>query len=48
MLTSKRTDELMTFDGRERLRDELMLKLNTVMPTEQQVVKIFFTDFIIQ
>jgi len=38
----------MTFDGRERLRDELMLKLNTVMPTEQQVVKIFFTDFIIQ
>ncbi|HXI16048.1 MAG TPA: flagellar basal body-associated FliL family protein [Chloroflexota bacterium] len=48
VLTSKRTDELMTFDGRERLRDELMLKLNTVMPTEQQVVKIFFTDFIIQ
>jgi flagellar protein FliL len=48
VLSSKRSDELMTNDGKERLREELKTKINTVMPAGQSVVKIFFTDFIIQ
>jgi flagellar protein FliL len=48
VLTSKRSDEITTTDGRERLREELKNKINTVMPKDQQVAKVFFTDFIIQ
>jgi flagellar basal body-associated protein FliL len=48
VLSSKRSDELMSNDGKERLREELKAKVNTVMPAGQSVVKVFFTDFIIQ
>ena len=48
VLSSKRTDEVTSTDGRERLKEELRLKINTVLPPGQQVVKILFTDFIIQ
>jgi flagellar protein FliL len=48
VLSSKRTNEVTSTDGRERLREELRLKINTVLPPGQQVVKIFFTDFVIQ
>ena len=48
VLSSKRSDELISFDGKERLKDELKAKINTVLPTGMQVQKILFTDFIIQ
>jgi flagellar protein FliL len=48
VLSSKRSDELMTTEGRERLREELRISINKVMPKEKQVAKIFFTEFIIQ
>ena len=48
VLSSKRSDELVSNDGKERLKDELKAKINTVLPPGMQVVKILFTDFIIQ
>jgi len=48
VLSAKRSDEVLTTDGRERLREELRVKINTVMPAGQQVVKVLFTDFILQ
>lgn len=48
VLSSKRSDELISNDGKERLKDELKAKINTVMPTGMSVQKILFTDFIIQ
>ena len=48
VLSSKRSDELISHDGKERLKDELKAKINTVLPTGLSVVKILFTDFIIQ
>ena len=48
VLSSKRSDELISNDGKERLKDELKAKINTVMPTGMTVQKILFTDFIIQ
>lgn len=48
VLTAKRSDEVMTIEGRERLREELKVAINKIMPKESQVAKIFFTDFIVQ
>jgi flagellar basal body-associated protein FliL len=48
VLSSKRSDELVNNDGKERLKDELKAKINTVLPTGMTVQKILFTDFIIQ
>jgi flagellar basal body-associated protein FliL len=48
VLSSKRSDELISNDGKERLKDELKAKINTVMPSGMTVQKILFTDFIIQ
>ena len=48
VLSAKRADEILTTDGKERLREELRAKLNTVMPAGQQVTKILFTEFILQ
>jgi flagellar basal body-associated protein FliL len=48
VLSSKRSDELVGNEGKERLKDELKAKINTVLPPGMQVVKILFTDFIIQ
>ena len=48
VLSSKRSDELVGNEGKERLKDELKAKINTVLPAGMQVQKILFTDFIIQ
>ena len=48
VLSSKISSELVSNDGKERLKDELKAKINTVMPTGMSVQKILFTDFIIQ
>ena len=47
-LSSKRVDELVTNDGKERAREELKGKINAALPKTQQVAKVLFTDFIIQ
>lgn len=48
VLSSKRSEEIMNTEGRERLREELRAKINAVMPKDQQVVKLLFTEFIVQ
>lgn len=48
VLSSKRSDEVMSTEGRDRLREELRVAINRVLPKDEQVVKVFFTDFIIQ
>jgi flagellar FliL protein len=45
-LTSKTADELMTVEGKQRLRDELRAKLDRL--SETPVVAVYFTQFIIQ
>lgn len=47
-LSSKRVDELVTADGKERVREELKGKFNAALPKTQQVAKVLFTDFVIQ
>jgi flagellar basal body-associated protein FliL len=47
-LSAKRVDELVSVDGKERLREELKGKINAALPKTQQVAKVLFTDFIIQ
>jgi flagellar FliL protein len=48
VLSSKRSDELLSIDGKERLREELKGRLNALLPQDQKISKIFLTDFIIQ
>ncbi len=48
ILTSKRSDDLMTSDGKDRLREEIRTKLNAILPKDQQVAQVYLTDFIIQ
>ena len=48
ILSSKRTDEVTTPEGRERLRQEILTRINAFMPKDQHVSKVYFTDFIIQ
>ena len=48
VLSSKRADELITAAGKERLKEELKAAINRVLPSDQQVVKVYFTDFILQ
>jgi flagellar basal body-associated protein FliL len=48
VLSAKRLDEITTYDGRERLREELRARINTVLPAGMQVVKIYFVDFLVQ
>jgi flagellar FliL protein len=45
-LTSKTAEELMTAEGKQRLRDELRAKLDRL--SETPVVAVYFTQFIIQ
>lgn len=45
-LTSKTAEELMTVEGKQRLRDELRAKLDRL--SETPVVAVYFTQFIIQ
>lgn len=47
VLTSKTSEELMTPEGKQRLRDELRAKLDRISE-EYPVVGVYFTQFIIQ
>jgi flagellar FliL protein len=46
-LSSKTFEEISTMKGKDRLKDELVSKINDVL-TDGQVKNIFFTDFIVQ
>lgn len=47
LLTAKTYNELMDMGGKQRLRDEVAIRLNTYL-TKGKVVKVYFTDFVIQ
>jgi flagellar basal body-associated protein FliL len=49
ILSSKRADDLLTAEGKERLKDELLEGINEAVGLEEPpVVGVFFTEFIIQ
>lgn len=49
VLSSKRAVELLTQDGKDRLKDELLEGINEAIGTDEPAVSgIFFTEFIIQ
>jgi flagellar FliL protein len=47
LLTAKTYSELMDMGGKQRLRDEVAVRINTYL-TKGKVVKVYFTDFVIQ
>jgi len=47
LLSSKRYDELAGFLGKQRLKDEIAVRLNSYL-AKGQVTKIYFTEFLIQ
>ncbi|MCC7107048.1 MAG: flagellar basal body-associated FliL family protein [Chloroflexi bacterium] len=47
ILSAKTSGELVSNDGKQRLKDELKSRLNTVLG-EDRVLAVYFTDFIIQ
>ena len=47
VLSSRTAAELMSPDGKQKLRDELKSKLNTTLG-EEKVLGVYFTDFIVQ
>jgi flagellar FliL protein len=48
VLSSKRSEDVTTQEGRERIREELRARINAFLPKEQQIAKILLTEFIIQ
>jgi len=49
ILSSKRTDEMLTGDGKERLKEELVEGINEAVGLEDPPIgRVFFTEFIIQ
>lgn len=48
VLSAKRTDDLSTPDGKERLREELKGRINSFLPRDQKVTKVYLLDFVIQ
>lgn len=48
VLSAKKSDDLSTADGKERLREELRGRINSFLPRDQKVSKIFLLDFVIQ
>jgi flagellar FliL protein len=48
VLSAKRVDEVTSNDGRERVREELKEKINALMPKDEQVSRVYLTDFIVQ
>jgi flagellar FliL protein len=47
LLTAKSYAELMDSGGKQRLRDEIVLRLNSFL-TKGGIVKVYFTEFVIQ
>jgi flagellar protein FliL len=47
LLTSKTSDQLMTSQGKDKLREEIRLRVNAVSP-KVKVVEVYIYDFVIQ
>lgn len=47
LLSSKSYKEIADFEGKQRLRDEIAIRLNGYL-TEGQVIRVYFTEFLIQ
>ena len=47
LLSSKKYNEIVGFDGKQRLRDEIAIRLNNYLD-KGQITKVYFTEFIIQ
>ncbi len=47
LLSSKRYQDIMGFAGKQRLRDEIAIRMNNYL-SKGQVQKVYFTEFIVQ
>ena len=47
VLSSKRYKDIATLAGKQRLKDEIAVRLNNYL-TKGQIVKVYFTEFVIQ
>ena len=47
LLTAKTYGELMEMGGKQRLRDEIVIRLNSFL-TQGKIVRVYFTEFVIQ
>lgn len=47
LLSSKTYQELQEFSGKQKLREDIMIRLNSFL-TSGKIVRIYFTDFVIQ
>ena len=47
LLTAKTYNELMDMGGKQRLRDEIVTRLNSFI-TKGKIVRVYFTEFVIQ
>jgi flagellar FliL protein len=47
LLSSKTYSELATLHGKERLKSEIMIRLNSILKTGS-VKNVFFTEFVMQ
>ena len=47
LLTAKSFQELQEFSGKQKLREDIMIRLNSFL-TSGKIVRIYFTDFVIQ
>ncbi|MHB8770891.1 MAG: flagellar basal body-associated FliL family protein [Syntrophales bacterium] len=47
LLSSKSYQELQEFSGKQKLREDIMIRLNSFL-TSGKIVRIYFTDFVIQ
>lgn len=48
VVSSKTMAQLLTTEGKDQLKQELMGKLNGALPHEFHIQKIYFTDFVVQ
>ncbi|MBF0322372.1 MAG: flagellar basal body-associated FliL family protein [Magnetococcales bacterium] len=47
LLTSKGTQELQAYDGKFKLREEILARLNAIL-SNGQITSVYFTEFVIQ
>lgn len=47
LLTSKSYKDIVDISGKQRLREEIMMRLNSFL-TGGKIVKVYFTDFVVQ
>jgi flagellar FliL protein len=47
LLSSKSYKDIVDINGKQRLRDEILMRLNTFL-TGGKIVKVYFTEFVVQ